>query len=510
MNYVKSIRSEFDELHMKRETMLSRFERLAQLTVPSVLTDEFYDEEQDQLTNSWSSLGAQAVTHLTNKLMLTMFAPSNPFIRLELDEAVKAEFMKELRITEDVITDVLSAGERAALKEMERIGLRPQLFEAILHLIVIGNVLMDLSGKDLVLFGVRDYVVQRSKTGRFIKLIIKEDTTVGELSKRAQAEYRGKYAMAKEDQCVAFYRRIKFMDGKYYEDAAIDDFKLSPAFNARYSVDDCPYHALTWRLPAKRHYGVGRVEDYAKDFGTHDMQSQAMTEGAVLASQFRWAVNPAGTTRAEDIIGSANGAAVPASENDIAIIFANIGQQLNTVLTISQEVSRRIGHGFLVGSAVTRDAERVTVEEIRMQAQELESSLGGVYTRLSLDIQLPLAKWLLKRAKVEIEGTQIDPIILTGLDALSRSADLDRLTGFIGDVTTFASIPPDVRVQLNENNVIADMAAGRGVARARYVASPDEVQARQAELQTQQTQQVAAEAGAEAGAQAAVQPQTTE
>ena len=58
--------------------------------------------------------------------------------------------------------------------------------------------------------------------------------------------------------------------------------------------------------------------------------------------------------------------------------------------------TRRLGAAFLLNTAVTRDAERVTAQEIRMQAQELESSLGGVYSRLANELQLPLAKRLLQ------------------------------------------------------------------------------------------------------------------
>ncbi|WP_416142518.1 portal protein [Escherichia coli] len=46
-------------------------------------------------------------------------------------------------------------------------------------------------------------------------------------------------------------------------------------------------------------------------------------------------------------------------------------------------------------SAVQRTGERVTAEEIRYVASELEDTLGGVYSILSQELQLPLVRVLL-------------------------------------------------------------------------------------------------------------------
>ncbi len=228
---------------------------------------------------------------------------------------------------------------------------------------------------------------------------------------------------------------------------------------------------------------MGRVEEYYRDFASFEIMSEAMGDGAVLAAQFRWLANPGGITRPEDMTASVNGSVIPGVKGDLELVAANIGQQLSTVLTMSQEYSRRLGAGFLINSAVTRDAERVTAEEIRIQAQELEQSLGGVYSRLAKDIQQPLSRWLLKRIDLSIKGTKIVPVVMTGLDALSRNADLERLMMWLQDVTNLGAIPPEQRARLNEATIIADMAAGRGVNTKRYLASAEEVQARMQQMQ---------------------------
>lgn len=270
----------------------------------------------------------------------------------------------------------------------------------------------------------------------------------------------------------------------------VNDTRLPQQFEGQWKPETLPYRALVWRLPVGQDYGVGRVEETCNDLVSHETLSEALTDGAILASTFRWLVDPTAMTKAEDLTQASNGAAIPGSKGDVDIVFANIGQQLNTVQAIDAEFTRRIGAAFLMNSAITRDAERVTAEEIRIQAQELETGLGGVYSHLALDIQRPLAVWLLKTAKVKIEGSQIEPVIVTGLDALSRSADLDNLMRFLGLLGSLDGLSSVVRSNLRLNSIITTLAAGCGIDRGKYIVSEEEAQARlQAEMAAQQQPQ---------------------
>jgi hypothetical protein len=285
------------------------------------------------------------------------------------------------------------------------------------------------------------------------------------------------------------YTWVRRFKGKFRVTEHIDQYELPYAtFGATYGLDDLPLHPLTWRLPLGQHYGVGRVEDYFHDFGTNETVNEALSDGAIMASQFRWLQNPTGITRPEDFQNSHNGDVIPGVANDLQLIFANVGQQLNTVLAIGQQYEKRLGTGFLLNSAVTRNAERVTAEEIRLQAQELESSLGGVYSRIARDVQIPLSKWLMRKANLSIKGTKLRPVVITGLDALSRNADLERLMQFLQNVTSLGAIPPNIAAMLQQANIISDIAAGIGINKKRYVASDDQIQQRMAQMQEQATQ----------------------
>lgn len=475
---------EWTDLDAKRSGQLDKVERLAEVTLPHVCTDTNYDSGQDALTNGTTSLGAQATTHLINKLAMAMF-PNRPFYRLAIGEREGKDYAEQLGVTQDQLTDLLAQAERDSVLALEMTGSRDILYEILTHLTVAGDVLMDLSDEDSVgAIPIREYVVRRDSKGRMCSLVIKQCIYEDELDDKVQeALPHGMERSADSTREVYTWCHIK--GGKVHMSKWVDNYKLPDSFGAVWSREDCPYIPLTWRLPLRQHYGVSRVEEYYSDLATYEVMSEAMRDGSILAAQFRWLQNPSGMTRPEDFAASKNGDIIPGSRGDLELVVSNIGNQLSTVMQISQVYERRIGAGFLMNSAMTRDAERVTAEEIRLQARELEGSLGGVYSRLAKEIQQPLARWLLKRVDLSIKGTKITPVVVTGLDALSRNADLERLVNFLNDVTSLGQIPPQQRALLQESNIISDMAAGHGINKGRYIASAEEVQQRLSALQQQ-------------------------
>lgn len=491
---IHDAQAEWGRLEIKRNGLEHRAERLAEITIPSVCPPDEYNTGQDSLTNGFTSMGAQCLTHLTNKLMLAMFSASRPFFRLAISEKDAKEMAEALQVSQDVLTDILSQGERDALLQLEMSGSRESLYEGITHLACVGNVLMDLRSKTGVEFiPIKEYACKRARNGEPLKIIIRQCLTFAELEEEVQDILRKEFGHCLPHNTHKVYTYCHRYKGKMRIDMQVDHIPLPyERFGSTTSIEDCPLRPLAWRLPLGQDYGVGRVEEYYNDLASHETVAEALNDGAVLASQFRWLQNPSGITRPEDFQNAANGAVIPGVTNDLALVFANIGNQLNTVLAISQQYLQRLGAGFLISSAVTRQAERVTAEEIRLQAQELESSLGGVYSRLARDIQGPIARWLMRKADMNINGTKIRPVIITGIDALSRNADLERLQQFIAQVTNLGEIPPQTLMKLQESSIIADIAAGLGVNKQRYVASDDEIQQRLTQMQQAQAQQGAA------------------
>jgi len=470
------------QLDNERRSLITRCEKYAAYTLPVLCPPEGYNEKQDELQTDYQSVGAQGLNNLTNKLMLALFAPSRPFFRLDIPEDVMQQLHATTGFDPTQFQSAMAVGEKNAVKRLDQKAARPDLYLALKHMIVTGNCLMVL--KDGIrAIGIKRYVVKRSQSGRVIRLIVKEDVLFDELSPAAQAQLLNRsskyqsYRLNHDSKApsVEHYVDIRYVDGHYVETQHVDEFWLEGReFEGKYDDMSLPYRALTWELHDDNDYGTGLVEQAAGDFAALSALSQAEVEAAVLASQFRWMVNPSGMTKPEDLEASDNGAALPGVEGDIVPLITGTAASLQHIGAANAKYVQRLANLFLIGSAVVRDAERVTAEEIRMQANELETSLGGVYSRLAVDLQLPIAYWLLKDIKVNLKGTQLQPTIITGLDALSRNGDLDNLKLCLMDLAAIGAMPPQMMATLKLDALAREMFTGRGVDPTPYIKSPEE------------------------------------
>ena len=149
-----------------------------------------------------------------------------------------------------------------------------------------------------------------------------------------------------------------------------------------------------------------------------------------------------------------------------------------------------------MNSSIRRDAERVTAQEIRVAHQELEIALGGVYAVLSQEFQLPLVELLMhkmqKEKKIpELPDEGLKPLIFTGVEALGRGEDLNKLGMFLQHLQPLG---PEVLQELNISDYINRLAGSLGIDTEGLVKSEEqkqleaqEAQAKQAEMINQQT-----------------------
>ena len=152
----------------------------------------------------------------------------------------------------------------------------------------------------------------------------------------------------------------------------------------------------------------------------------------------------------------------------------------------SQKIEERLAAAFLLNSSVQRDAERVTAEEVRFMAQELESTLGGVYSVLSQEFQLPLINLILQRmvrAKKmpKFPKDKVKPKIVTGMEALGRGQDLNKLSQFL---EYLSPLGPDVIAQkLNIDDYMDRLGASLGIDTGGLIKTDEQIQQEQAEAQ---------------------------
>jgi hypothetical protein len=141
-----------------------------------------------------------------------------------------------------------------------------------------------------------------------------------------------------------------------------------------------------------------------------------------------------------------------------------------------------------MNESVTRDAERVTAQEIRFMAQELESSsLSGVYSKLSKKVSKRIVQWVMQELKIDFKSVSIN--VITGLDALGRNQESQKLDAL---VTRMAQM--GYQSYINEHELIQRYAAGEGIDVTGLIKTPSEVKAQQQAQQQQQNEQLGADA----------------
>jgi pyruvoyl-dependent arginine decarboxylase (PvlArgDC) len=126
-----------------------------------------------------------------------------------------------------------------------------------------------------------------------------------------------------------------------------------------------------------------------------------------------------------------------------------------------------------------------------MMAQEIDTSKGGVYSLLSHELQLPLVKRI--QAGLEKEGKlpklpegTVEPVIITGYEALGRGNDANKLATFIQTLTQ--TLGPEVVSQyINVSDFAKRIGVGFGIDMKGLVKTQEEVQQeQQAQQQAQQ------------------------
>jgi hypothetical protein len=500
----KDAKSTWTRLDGGRQSMMRRLEKLAGYTLPHLLLPDGWDANQDGISHDYQSLGAQAVNHLATKLMLSMFAPTRPFMRLDPSADLKRQ-IEEAGVKLEDVTNLLSQGERMAVKELDGMAARPKLFDLFKQLIALGNSLLILpdeaENEEPRVLNLRRFVVKRSLDSQLHTLVVREQVKKDELSPEVQALVPGKDDSA---LCEFFIMVCRTGKTSYEVTEWIDAHKIEGKTKT-YEYENLPYRVIAWNLADYADYGTGLCEEYMGVLAALSTISASTVRAAVLAGEFRWLANPAGMTRPEDFENSENGSCLPGTEGDLSLVQA--AAEVATAVSVSRQLASDyanvIGRGFLMAGAVTRDAERVTAEEIRMIANELETGLGGAYSRLAVDVQLPLARYLLRRIKLEFKGDAIKPTIVTGLDALSRNGDLEALKAYINDVVTITSMPPEVLRYLPLETILLDLATGRGLDGKRYANTAQQAAASQAQEDQRQVGVDNATAAGQAQAKAA-------
>jgi hypothetical protein len=510
----------YDKLTQDREDYTRRAEECAKYTIPRLFPREYDDSGTDYAT-PYNSVGARGVNNLASKLLLALLPPNQPFFRFGLDEE-SMTMLKESNNEQmkDAIELGLSMLENAVVKYMEANSLRPTLSEAIKQLIVAGNALLFLPPKEggVKCYKLRNYVVQRDGTGNVLQIVAKDT-----MSRASLPDYVSKFLndhrpVINEDskpseEKVDIYTHTYLDGNRWMSYQEIDGFKV-PKSEQTYPKDKLPWMPIRFSKIDGENYGRSFVEDFLGDLRSLEVLSQSIVDLSKIAAKVVYLVSPSCQTNIQALAKARNGAYVKGRVDDVVPVQLNKSADMQVTMSTASNIEQRLSFCFLLNSAVQTGAQgrdRVTAEEIRYVAGELEDTLGGTYSLLSNELQMPLVKCIFNQMQSNGQlpdfgefGSRIEPTIVTGVDALGRGHDLANLT----QAMTILSQFPDVMQSVNQNNLALRVFTSAHIDPTGLIKTPEQIeQERQAQMQMYQQQVATDTAGQVVADQARAQAQ---
>jgi hypothetical protein len=472
----------------ERETYLNRGRECAKLTIPSLLPDSGSNFSTVYKT-PFQSIGSRGVNHLSSKLLLTLLPPNSPFFRLTIDDFDLAELAGD-ESQRGAVEEGFSRIERSAMGEIESSAYRVPVFEALKHLIVTGNCLLYLPEKGgMRVFHLDRYVCKRDPMGNLLYLITKETLDAKTISPEARLALGlpspEELTPESPDKPYELYTYICNKEKYWHVHQEIGTTPIPESYG-KYKIDKNPFIALRFSRVDGESYGRGLVEEYLGDLRSLEALTQAIVEVLFL-------VRPNGTTRIKTVAEAPNGAIVQGDANDVSTLQLDKFNDFRVALETMNSIRDRLSAAFLLNSSVQRNAERVTAEEVRFMAQELESALGGVYSVLSQEFQLPLINLILQKLikdgkMPDFPKGKVKPQVVTGLEALGRGQDLTKLAQFL---EYLAPLGPEVIAQkLNVDDYMDRLGASLGIDTGGLIKSEEQIQQEQAQAQEAQQAQM--------------------
>ena len=485
-----TLKSRYDQLKLEREPYLERARECAKFTLPYLIPPEWHTKDTEYPT-PWQSVGAAGVINLAAKNLIALFPPNTAIFKYAMDTSI----MEELQGREQLrarIEETLAQTERRVTFELEARAIRAPLHEALLQDVVAGNALLYVPAEGgMRTYPLSRYVVKRSPLGKVLEIIVMESVPYRALPEGVKQMLYPEGLPSRERGLEDFevYTCCEYKDKKCHVSQEIKGMEI-PGSQAEYPEDCGPFIPIRWNCVDGEDYGRSFVEQWLGDFNSLENLSRAMAEGSAIAAKVIFMVNPNSQVKVRDLAKAENGGFVVGNANEVTTLQVQKAADLHVAEVRANKLEERLGKAFLMTSSIQRNGDRVTAYEWQVLVQELETTLGGVYSLLSQELQLPLVKRLLyilkKNGKIpEIPKDYAQPTIIAGMEALGRGNDLNKLRTFLGTLTETIG-PEQVSRWVNVSDIISRTAVSIGIDTMGLIKSEEQVMEEE-----QQAQQMA-------------------
>ncbi len=497
----------YKQLSTGRSQFLDTAVECSELTLPYLVQHDLSQKGgKKHLLQPWQSVGAKAVVTLAAKLMLALLPPSTSFFKLQVrDDKLGEELDAEMRSELDLS---FSKIERMILDYIAAQNDRVVVHQALKHLIVSGNALIFMGKDGLKHYPLQRYVVQRDGNGNVLEIITKELISRKVLGlESSKPKYPNSpnedVSTGSDEDDVEVYTCVKMdtSNGRWVWHQEADE-QVLPGSRSTAPKNASPWLVLRFNTVDGEDYGRGRVEEFVGDLRSLDGLSQALVEGSSVAAKVVFMVSPSATTKPQTLSQAGNGAIIQGRPDDVGVVQVGKTADFGTAANLAATLEKRILEAFLTLNI--RDSERTTAEEVRMTQMELEQSLGGLFSLLTVEFLIPYLNrtlLVLQRSNQipKLPKDLVRPKIVAGLNQLGRGQDAVALTSFVQTIAQSLGAEALVKY-INPSEAIKRLAAAQGIDILNLVKTEEELgQEMQAAQQAQAQQTLMEQAGQFAG-----------
>jgi len=492
----------YTQLSNNRSQFLDTAVECSELTLPYLVQHDLKQKGGKQhLLQPWQSVGAKAVVTLASKLMLAMLPPQTAFFKLqvrddklgeEMDPAIRSELDLSFSKIERMIMDYIAASDD-----------RVVVHQALKHLIVSGNALIFMGKDGLKHFPLQRYVVNRDGNGNIIEIVTKEIISRKVLGLEPKPAYPNdtnnpsKEGSDEDDAEVYTCVKVDPSSGRWVWHQEVDDLMI-PGSRSTAPKNASPWLVLRFNTVDGEDYGRGRVEEFIGDLRSLNGLSQALVEGSAVAAKVIFLVSPSATTKPQTLAQAGNGAIIQGRPEDVGVVQVGKQADFQTASQMALNLEKRILEAFLIPNV--RDAERVTAEEVRMTQLELDNSLGGLFSLLTVEFLVPYLNRILlvlQRSNEipKLPKDLVRPKIVAGVNALGRGQDREALTLFIQTIAQTLGAEALLKF-VDPSEAIKRLAAAQGIDVLNLIKTQEQLDQ---EMQQQQAMQANQELVKQAG-----------
>lgn len=478
---VANAKARYQQLTGGRSTTLDRGRANSALTIPGLVPEDGQDSNAS-FSQPYQSLGARCVNNLAAWLLVTLFPPDQHFARISIHEDTAQELGGNLSEVKNALNRIASKAQLL----IETSASRPIFMEALRHLVVAGNCLLHipLDAGPPRMFRLDQYVVMRDERGGLLEAVVKERVYPSTLSDEVIATCKVEMEKGKEnDKLIELYTHIKRMGDDVVHYQEINGI-IVPQSEGRSPREKAGWLPLRWQAIPGSDYGRAHVSEYVGDLMSLEDLSKAIIQFAAVASRIIHVVDPNAMIDVEELASAETGDYVTGYVDRIKALQLDKSMDFTVASNVAERLELRLSHAFMLQSGTVRNAERVTAEEIRAMAQELENVLGGVYTVLSAEFQLPLIRRILyvlvRQGEAPELPKNVEPTIVTGFEAMGRNHSANKLRMWMQDMTAIYG-PETVKSITDPSEVGMRFADSYGIENVGALIKPSDMVAEEAQ-----------------------------